>query len=207
PWHADQNGSPAAGTTHTNSATVVNSAPVATVSLDSASPKTNDTLTATATRSDADGDAVSLHYVWKNGATVVRDVTKSAGTSADLTDSLSLATAGNGNKGDTITVNETGNAHTSTAATVNDRTTAVNSAPVATVSPNDHSPKPNATPTRRSSDLDADGDAVSLHYVWKNGATVVRDVTKSAGTSADLTDSLSLATAGNGNKGDTITVN
>src|SRR5207248_10478312 len=138
PWHADQNGSPAAGTTHTNSATVVNSAPVATVSLDSASPKTNDTLTATATRSDADGDAVSLHYVWKNGATVVRDVTKSAGTSADLTDTLNLATPSNGDHGQTITVNVTPNDGTVNGTTAYDSATVANTAPVAgivTISP------------------------------------------------------------------------
>src|SRR5207248_11711101 len=76
--------------------------------------------------------------------------------------------------------------------------------PVASVCRDDRAPT--SFPTRRSSDLrsDADGDAVSLHYVWKNGTIVVRDVTKSAGTAADLTDSLNLATAGNGDKGNTI---
>src|SRR5205814_8172913 len=56
--------------------------------------RSNDTLTATATKSDDDAaDTVSLHFVWKNGATVVRDVTKTA-----LTDQLNLATAGNGDR-------------------------------------------------------------------------------------------------------------
>src|SRR5206468_3810377 len=116
----DSDSSPATGTTQSNTVTVVNSAPAPTVSLGDHSPKTNDLLTATATRSDADGDAVSLHYVWKNGSTVVRDVTKSAGTSADLTDSLNLALAGNGNKGDTITVEVTPNDGTVDGSTVND---------------------------------------------------------------------------------------
>src|SRR5207248_659380 len=206
PVHVTPNGRTIDGATVNDSATVVNSAPVATVSLDSASPKTNDTLTATATRSDADGDAVSLHYVWKNGSTVVRDVTKSAGTSADLTDSLNLALAGNGSKGDTITVRSDERRVADDGSTVNDSATVVNSAPVATVSLGDHSPKTNVLLTATATLSDADGDAVSLHYVWKNGSTVVRDVTKSAGTSADLTDSLNLALAGNGSKGDTITV-
>src|SRR5439155_356923 len=43
---------------------VVNSAPVATVSLSSATPDTNATVTATVVASDADGDPISLTYVW-----------------------------------------------------------------------------------------------------------------------------------------------
>ncbi|MGH9201864.1 MAG: hypothetical protein ACRD2A_11585, partial [Vicinamibacterales bacterium] len=49
-----------------------NTAPTATISLNDHSPKTNDVLTATATRTDADGDPVTLTYVWKNGTTVVK---------------------------------------------------------------------------------------------------------------------------------------
>src|SRR5207244_11909125 len=104
----------------------LNSAPAATVSLGDHSPKTNDLLTATATRSDADGDAVSLHYVWKNGSTVVRDVTKSAGTSADLTDSLNLALAGNGKEGDTTKLEVTPNEGTVNGATVDGSATVKN---------------------------------------------------------------------------------
>src|SRR5205807_3759488 len=53
------------GAVVTASATVADSAPSATVSLNTSAPKTNDVLTATATRSDVDGDSVTLTYVWK----------------------------------------------------------------------------------------------------------------------------------------------
>ena len=45
-------------------------APTVTVSLNSYSPYTNDTLTATATVSDVDGNPVTLTYVWKVNGTV-----------------------------------------------------------------------------------------------------------------------------------------
>src|SRR5437762_6103319 len=68
--------------------TIANTAPEATVSLNDHSPKTNDTLTATATRHDDDGDPVSLTYVWKVNGTIKQTHVKSAGTSADLTDTF-----------------------------------------------------------------------------------------------------------------------
>src|SRR5205823_3091241 len=120
---------------------------------------------------------------------------------------LSLATAGNGNKGDTITVNVTPNDGTIDGATVNDSATVVNSAPVATVSQvgGGHDCTQVTSSTRTPSS--AGEDAVSLHYVWKNGATVRRAPTTTPCPYTTLFRSLSLATAGNGNKGDTITVN
>src|SRR5207249_1574730 len=147
------------GTTVDDSATVQNSAPVATVLLDNTTPTTNQTITATATRSDVDGDAVSLRYVWKNGLTTVRDVTKSAGTAADLTDSLNLATAGNGDKGNTITVYVTPNDGTVNGTTVDASATVQNSAPVATdqtVTTNEDTAK-----TITLSGSDVDGDALT----------------------------------------------
>src|SRR6185436_9165980 len=86
------------------SATVVNTAPAATVNLNTNSPKTNDTLTATATSADADNDAVTLSYVWK-----VNGTTRKTTTTTSLTDTFDLSQAGNGDKGDTITVEVTPN--------------------------------------------------------------------------------------------------
>jgi hypothetical protein len=61
--------------------------PEATVSLNTSAPKTGDLLTATAAKSDADGDPVALTFRWKvNG--VVKQTTSSASA---LTDSFSLA--------------------------------------------------------------------------------------------------------------------
>ena len=46
------------------STTIADSLPVATVTLDPASPTTNQILTANATTFDADGDVVTLTYIW-----------------------------------------------------------------------------------------------------------------------------------------------
>jgi hypothetical protein len=78
---------------------IANSAPVATVALNTTAPTTQTVLVATATASDADGDALTFTYVWKvNG--VVRRTTVTAST----TDSFDLGRPGNGNKGDLVTV-------------------------------------------------------------------------------------------------------
>src|SRR5439155_2625292 len=87
------------------------------------SPRTNDTLTVTVTSHDNDGESVSYAYQWlKNGA----------GISGATDSTLSLATTGNGDKGDGISVRATptaagvtGSAQTSAAVAV------ANSAPVA----------------------------------------------------------------------------
>ena len=84
--------------------TVVNSPPTATVSLSDATPATDDTLVATATTSDADGDAVTLTYTWKVNGTV-----KQTTTTSNPTDALGLSVSGNGDAGDTITVDVTPN--------------------------------------------------------------------------------------------------
>ena len=194
------------GTTVSDSETVANSAPTATVSLSPASPTTNATLTATATRADADGDAVSLRYVWKVDGTTERDETKSAGTTADLTDTFSLASLGNGNRGQTISVEVTPHDGQVAGSTVSDSETVANSVPTATVSLSPANPTTNATLTATATRADADGDAVSLRYVWKVAGAIKRDVTKDAGTVADLTDTFSLASVGDGDRGQTITV-
>ena len=98
--------------------TVLNTAPIATVSLDDHSPGTDATLTATATATDADGDAVTLTYVWRvNGA--IRQTTPGAG----LSDTFDLSVAGNGDKGQTVTVTATPNDGTDDGAPVGDTAT------------------------------------------------------------------------------------
>ena len=86
--------------------TILNTVPSATVSLAPTSPGTNTTLTATATRTDADpADTVNLTYVWKvNGV-----VKKTTSASSSLTDTFDLSQAGNGDVGDAITVEVTPN--------------------------------------------------------------------------------------------------
>ena len=83
--------------------TVIDSAPTATVTLNSTSPRTNDTLTASATTAYADADPVTLTYVWKVNGNIVRT---HAG-SPSSTDTFDLSLAGHGDKGDAVTVEVT----------------------------------------------------------------------------------------------------
>ena len=76
------------------SVTVQNSAPTVSVALDNSTPGTGDTLTATATTGDADGDSVAVTYVWKVNGTTQRTTTNSTGS-----DSFDLSVAGNGDIG------------------------------------------------------------------------------------------------------------
>ncbi len=80
-----------------------NHPPTASVALDTTSPNADGSVKATVTRSDADADPVSLHYLWKVGTTTVRDVTMAA-----TTDTLGLAGLSL-NPGDVITLSVTPN--------------------------------------------------------------------------------------------------
>ena len=101
--------------------------PVATVSLGSHTPGKTDVLTATATKSDADGDAVTLNFVWKvNG--VIKQTTLA---STALTDTFSLS--GKVNPGDTVSVEVTPNDPLLAGATVTDTATVSGPAVLPTV--------------------------------------------------------------------------
>ena len=111
------------------------------MSLAPTTPFTNDTLTATATKADADGNAVTLTYVWKvNGVTV-----KTTSESNALTDTLDLSQPGNGDPGDQVTVTVTPNDGTDPGAPV-----ISNTATVSTV---------NGTPTASGSNFAITKDA------------------------------------------------
>jgi hypothetical protein len=184
--------------TLSNTPDSLNDLPTANVSLNTGSPATNDTLTATVTASDADGDPLTFTYVWKVNGTVVQTT---AGTAA-LTDTLDLSQAGNGDRGDLVIVEVTPFDGTANGAIATANATVANSAPTATVSLNTPAPLTNDTVTASVTAADADGDAVTLTYVWKVDGVVVQ--TTAATTS--LTDTLDLSVAGNGDRGQVITV-
>ena len=148
---------------------LANTPPVATVQFNSASPKTNDTLTATATKSDADGDTVTLTYVWKVNGTVK----KTTAASASLTDTFDLSVSGNGDKGDTVTIEVTPNDGTVDGIKVTATATIVNSPPAITSQIN-AMPNPNTvrmTVTLTVAAFDLDNDSISYNWDFGDGTT------------------------------------
>jgi hypothetical protein len=189
---ATPNDGNANGTPATASITIVNAPPVIdSVTITPATPHTNDVLTAAVTSHDPDGDTVTYSYQWtKNGNPI----------SGATGPTLNLATVGNGDKGDVIGLNVTPNDGTVNGAVANAATgvTVVDSAPVVdsvTIGP--AGPHTNDLLTSAVTSHDADGDTVTYAYQWyKNGNSI---------TGATST-TLNLATVGNGDKNDVITL-
>ncbi|MGH2594990.1 MAG: metallophosphoesterase, partial [Actinomycetota bacterium] len=192
---------PSPGTTFTDSGTAsvhgppVNGPPVVdTVVVNPAAPTTNQTLTATVTSHDPDGQSVTLSYQWlKNGSPI-------AGATGST---LNLSVAGNGDRGDQLSVRVTASDGISSSAPVTSSAVTVqNSTPTATVSLSPTPPSTNQTLTATATRSDPDGDPITLTYVWKvNGAVV-----KTTAATASLTDTLDLSLAGNGDNGDVVSV-
>ena len=136
------------------------------VVINQSSPTTNQLLSATVTSHDPDpGDVVTYSYQWKRNGTTV-------GTAS----TLDLSTSGNGDKGDSITLQVTGSdgAHTSTPLT-SAAVIVVNSPPSATVGLNTSTPTTNQILTATATISDADSaDVVMLTYVWKKNGNVMQ---------------------------------
>ena len=109
----------------------INSAPYADVALSAATPYTNQTLTATATSTDPEGDPLTRRFVWKVNGVTVRD----SGSTTAATDALNLSTAGNGNVGDEITVEVTASDGELVSEVDRATATVVSTAPVVTLPP------------------------------------------------------------------------
>lgn len=181
---------------------VGNTAPTATVALSPAQPLINSTLTATATRADAQSHPVNLTYVWKNGSVVLKTTT----ASDSLTDTLNLTEfAAQVAAGDTITVEVTPNDGFVDGNTVS--TTRVidnsNTAPTATVGLSPEDPTVTSVVTATAAPSDVNGQLVSLTYRWINETT--SEELKITSASSNLTDTLNL-TGLNISKGDTLKV-
>ena len=151
--------SDALGTPVSASATVGNTAPVVnSIAIDQASALTNDTLTTSVSTSDPDGDSVAVTYQWlKNGNPIV----------GQTGSSLDLSLANNGTRGDIIRVRATADDGQTTSPLLSATVTIGNSAPTATVSLAPTTPFTNDTLTATATKADADGNAVTLTYVWK----------------------------------------
>ncbi len=170
-----------------------------TLGLAPSSPGTADTLTATVAAADAENDPITLTYVWKVDGTVVKTTSATSST----TDTLDLSVAGNGDKGQTVSVEVTPNDGTVDGTTSTTSVTIGNAAPVVnTITLLPAQPGTDNTLTATVAATDPDGDAMTFTYVWKVDGNVVKTTSATSATS----DTLDLSQAGNGDEGQVITV-
>lgn len=143
-----------------------NHAPVIdSVSITPSSPATNDTVTANVTSHDDDGDAVSYSYKWFNNNVLISGQTGST---------LDLSVAGNGDKGDSITVQVTPNDGTTDGSAVtSSAVTVANTGPVG--NSDSYSTNEDTTLTADAAhgvlanDSDADHDSLTVNLVGTTG--------------------------------------
>ena len=158
---------------------------------------TGDTLHADALASDPDfsaslaGGAVTYTYEWSRNGTPI------AGATAPT---LDLSVAGNGDRGDTISVRVTASdgelsTDASTSVVISD------SAPSAALGLNNTAPATNAVVSATVTASDPDNDSLSYRFVWKVN-DVVRQITPGPNTS----DTFDLGVPGNGDHGDSVVV-
>ena len=146
------------------SLTIENTAPTVSVTLSPAVAKTDDTLTASATASDPDGDALSLSYDWYVDGALVQSGTSSSldGASAFSRDQDVYVV---------VTADDGTETSTGTSATL----TIENTAPaVSAVSLSPTTPRTNDTLTASASTFDADSDALTLRYDWYVGGALTQ---------------------------------
>ena len=167
-----------------------NVAPTVSVSIDQAMVGTNGTLTTTVVSDDDDGDTLITSYEWLIGTTPIAGETGA---------SLDLSQVGNGDEGDAISVRATRRRRerptasgTSASITVDNSPPSVDSASI-----DESSASTDDTLHSTVTTSDADGETVTLAYQWYADGNLI------AGESGD---SLDLSVAGNGDKGQEITV-
>ena len=166
----------------TSSTTVIDSLPVASVSLTPSNPTTNQVLTAAATVTDADNDVVTLTYNWyKNGSTTPIQTTANT---TSLTDTLNLSNPSFGGKGSVITVTVTPFDGNLNGLMVSSNTTIADAAPVgqnvtATLS---HSDSAGIDITLPATDADGDTLTYSLAPGAANGGASEGTVTITGNT-------------------------
>ena len=190
--------SAATGTAVSATQTIADSAPTATVALTPLNPAASQIITATATDADADGDPVTLNYVWSRNGNVVQ-----TDNNAGLTDTYNLALPGNGASGDRITVAVTPNDGTLNGTPATAATNVAGTAVAISVALTPPSPTTTQTLTASTTVVNnPDGKAVSFTYVWSRNGTVIQTTSNTS----SLTDTLNLATPGFGGRGNVITV-
>ena len=179
-----------------SSVVVADSAPTASVSLSNSAPTTSAVLSATALGTDADSDPLTYRFVWKvNG--VVRQTT----VGVNASDTFNLASAGNGDHGDSVVVELVASDGTLDSAVGSAGATVVNSGPTVAVSLSTRTPTAKTVLVATAVGQAPDRDALTYVYTWKLNGVVKRTVTTTA-----TTDRYDISVKGNGKKGDVVTV-
>jgi concanavalin A-like lectin/glucanase superfamily protein len=179
------------GTPVTDVASVGNAAPaISSVTIDESSPQTGDTLWAIVTASDPDLDALTNSYQWQKNSV---DIPGATGAT------LNLATAGNGEKNDRISVRVVaGDGWASSSPVTSSTVTIQNTAPtMSSVVIGRSSLHTDDVLWVNVASADLDGDVQAYTYQWRKGGV---DIAGATGAT------LNLATAGNGDRGEEISV-
>ena len=178
------------------SAAVVNSAPTVGVDLGSTNPTTRDVVTATASGRDPDGDALAYTFTW-----TVNGAERRATTAASAVDNFDLAVAGNGDRGDALSVAVTVSDGSLESGSASASTTVANTPPLAGVALIPAAPTTNTVVSAAATASDADGDQLRYSFTWRvNGAV------RKTSSGSNASDSLDLGLVGNGSRGDAIVV-
>jgi hypothetical protein len=148
----------------TASLTIENTAPTVSVTLSPAVAKTDDTLTAAATASDPDGDALALSYDWYVDGALVQ-----SGTSSTLDGSSAFS------RDQDVYVIVTADDGTETSTGTSATLTIANTAPaVSAVTLSPTTPQTNDTLTATATTSDADADTLTLSYDWYVGGALAQ---------------------------------
>ena len=163
------------------------------VSVTPTEPTTNQTVSATYTAHDADGNALTPVYQWVRNGVDIAGATRS---------SLDLSTPGNGDHGDVISLRMWVNdGTTNSAAVTSSFVNVINSRPTASVAISPRNPGLSTTLRATATTGDIDADPVTVTWKWTLNGTTVRSVA----SSTLLTDSLDLSTL-TVRSGDTVSV-
>jgi len=180
------------------SVVVADSAPVVTsVVLSDPSPTTNEILTATAAATDGDNDPVTFAFTWKVNGVVSRTF-----SGPSRTDTFDLGVVGNGDRGDTVTVEVSASDGTlQSFGSARANAVVANSAPTVGVALDSATPTTGDVVTAIAGGQDPDHDALAYTFTWIVNGTVRRTT-----VGVNASDSFDLAVPGNGDRGDTVRV-
>lgn len=159
PWDGEDAGEPV----RSDELVIGNTAPViASVTLSDSSPQTNDTLVATVSGSDADGDAISYDVVWTvDGSSVTTETI--SGTTSSLSGSYF-------SKDQEVIATFTPADDSATGSSVSSSTaTVINTPPTAPsvdISPSSPQADDNLLCEIGTASTDADGDSISYEFDW-----------------------------------------